>query len=58
MPLRSSITSKMATFVLCEKDIVLKDNGESAEAKWFDVNNLPNSPKPGSIAYRLIHGEY
>lgn len=48
----------MAAFVLCEKDIVLKDNGESAEAKWFDVTNLPNSPKSGSIAYRLIHGEY
>lgn len=31
---------------------------EIAEAKWFDVNNLPNSPKPGSIAYKLIHGEW
>lgn len=31
---------------------------EIAEAQWFDVTNLPNSPKPGSIAYRLIHGEY
>ena len=31
---------------------------EITEAGWFDVDNLPASPKPGSIAYRLIHGLY
>lgn len=31
---------------------------EIADAQWFDRNNCPASPKPGSIAYRLIHGEY
>lgn len=30
---------------------------EIAEAKWFDPNNCPASPKPGSIAYKLIHNE-
>lgn len=28
---------------------------EIAEAKWFDPGNCPASPKPGSIAYKLIH---
>lgn len=28
---------------------------ELAEARWFDRNDCPASPPPGSIAYRLIH---
>lgn len=31
---------------------------EIAEVQWFDPENCPASPKPGSIAYRLIHGLY
>ena len=31
---------------------------EIADAQWFDRDNCPASPKPGSIAYRLIHEEY
>lgn len=31
---------------------------EIADAQWFDRNNVPASPKPGSIAYRLIHNEF
>lgn len=31
---------------------------ELADAQFFDVNDCPASPKPGSIAYRLIHGLY
>lgn len=31
---------------------------EIADAQWFDPNNCPASPKPGSIAYRLIHKLY
>lgn len=30
---------------------------EIEDAKWFDRNNLPATPAPGSIAYKLIHGE-
>ena len=30
---------------------------EIEDAKWFDINDLPATPAPGSIAYRLIHGE-
>ena len=37
-------------------DLVLQPE-EIAEAKWFDRNNCPASPKPGSIAYKLIHNE-
>ncbi|MCR5386367.1 MAG: NAD(+) diphosphatase [Treponema sp.] len=37
-------------------DIVLQKE-EIADAQWFDPDNCPASPKPGSIAYRLIHGE-
>jgi NAD+ diphosphatase len=37
-------------------DLVLQKE-EIAEAKWFDPNNCPASPKPGSIAYKLIHNE-
>lgn len=28
---------------------------ELADARWFDRDNCPASPPPGSIAYRLIH---
>lgn len=31
---------------------------EIADAQWFDPENCPASPKPGSIAYRLIHKMY
>lgn len=31
---------------------------ELSDAKWFDPDNCPSSPKPGSIAYRLIHKLY
>lgn len=31
---------------------------EIAEAQWFDPENCPASPKPGSIAYKLIHKLY
>ncbi|WP_027728352.1 NAD(+) diphosphatase [Treponema sp. C6A8] len=37
-------------------DIVLQKE-ELSDAQWFDRNNCPASPKPGSIAYQLIHGE-
>ena len=30
---------------------------EIEDAKWFDINDLPATPAPGSIAYKLIHGE-
>jgi thioredoxin reductase (NADPH) len=30
---------------------------EIEDARWFDRNNLPATPAPGSIAYKLIHGE-
>lgn len=28
---------------------------EIADAQWFDPEHLPSVPRPGSIAYRLIH---
>lgn len=31
---------------------------EIADAQWFDPEDCPASPKPGSIAYKLIHGLY
>lgn len=31
---------------------------ELYEAKWFRRDALPPSPSPGSLAYRLIHGEF
>ena len=37
-------------------DVIQKE--EIADAKWFDPDNCPASPKPGSIAYKLIHGLY
>ena len=37
-------------------DIVLQKE-ELSDAQWFDRNNCPASPKPGSIAYKLIHKE-
>lgn len=30
---------------------------ELQDAQWFDRKNCPATPKPGSIAYQLIHGE-
>ena len=35
-------------------DISLQEE-ELSDARWFDPANCPASPKPGSIAYRLIH---
>ena len=29
---------------------------ELKQARWFDMNNLPKIPAPGSVAYNLIHG--
>ena len=29
---------------------------EISDAAWFDPENCPDSPPPGSIAYKLIHG--
>ncbi len=31
---------------------------EISDAQWFDRNNCPATPPPGSIAYRLIHQDY
>ncbi len=31
---------------------------EISDAQWFDRDNCPASPNPGSIAYRLIHSEF
>ncbi|MBQ9239047.1 MAG: NAD(+) diphosphatase [Treponema sp.] len=31
---------------------------ELCEARWFPRHQLPNIPQPGSIAYRLISGEF
>lgn len=31
---------------------------EISDAQWFNPDNCPASPKPGSIAYRLIHKLY
>lgn len=31
---------------------------EISDAQWFDRNNCPASPNPGSIAYRLIHSQF
>ncbi len=30
---------------------------ELSDARWFDRENCPASPQPGSIAYKLIHNE-
>lgn len=38
-------------------DLKLQES-EIAEAQWFDPENCPASPKPGSIAYKLIHRLY
>ena len=29
---------------------------ELKQAQWFDKENLPKIPAPGSVAYNLIHG--
>lgn len=31
------------------------DPDEIDDAQWFDVKNLPNTPKAGTVAYNLIH---
>ena len=36
-------------------DIEIQKN-EISDARWFDKNNLPEIPKPGSLAYKLITG--
>lgn len=38
-------------------DITLQPE-EIADAQWFDRDNCPACPKPGSIAYKLIHKLY
>lgn len=38
-------------------ELVLQED-EIADAQFFDPDDCPASPKPGSIAYRLIHGLY
>jgi len=34
------------------------DPTEILEAKWFDRDNLPNHPMPGTVAWNLIHGVF
>lgn len=34
------------------------DPKEIAEAKWFDRDNLPNTPPRGAVAWNLIHGTF
>lgn len=34
------------------------DHAEIAEARWFDPDNLPNSPMRGTVAWNLIHGVF
>ena len=36
-------------------DIVVQEE-EISHAEWFDIDDLPPIPPPGSIAYRMIHG--
>lgn len=36
--------------ITCQKE-------EIVDAQWFDRDNLPPCPAPGSIAYKLIHNE-
>jgi len=31
---------------------------EISEAAWFDKDNLPEIPKPGSVAHKLITGYF
>lgn len=33
------------------------DPAEISEACWFDPLDLPNHPQPGTVAWKLIHGE-
>ena len=37
-------------------DLVLQES-EIDDAKWFNKNDLPPIPKPGSVAYKLITGK-
>jgi len=34
------------------------DPAEILEARWFDRSNLPNHPRPGTVAWRLINGVF
>ncbi len=34
------------------------DPSELLEARWFDRSNLPNHPRPGTVAWRLINGVF
>jgi len=38
-------------------EIVVQEE-EISEAKWFRRDALPSTPKPGSVAYNLIHGHF
>ncbi len=37
-------------------EIKLQEN-EIADAQWFDRDDCPTTPQPGSVAYKLIHNE-
>ena len=39
-----------------ESGEISEDPGEILEARWFDLDNLPATPMPGTVAWRLIHG--
>ena len=40
-----------------ESGEIKKQEDEIADAQWFDRSDLPTTPNPGSIAYKLIHQE-
>ena len=35
-------------------EIIIQED-ELEDARWFDMDNLPEIPPPGSVAYNLIH---
>ena len=37
---------------------IVKQEEEIEDVAWFDKNNLPQIPKPGSVAYNLITGSF
>jgi len=37
---------------------ITPDHTEISEARWFDPDNLPNSPMRGTVAWNLIHGVF
>lgn len=39
-----------------ESGTIKIQESEITEASWFSLDNLPLSPNPGSVAYKLIHG--